>query len=58
MDLATLFGIIGAFGFVVMAMLMGGRLDMFVDVTSILIVFGGRAFVVMMKYNNGQFFGA
>ena len=58
MDLATLVGIIGAFGFVVMAMLMGGTLDMFVDVTSILIVFGGTAFVVMMKYNIGQFFGA
>ncbi|WP_160061151.1 flagellar motor protein PomA [Psychromonas sp. L1A2] len=58
MDLATLVGIIGAFGFVVMAMLMGGTIDMFVDVTSILIVFGGTAFVVMMKYNIGQFFGA
>jgi chemotaxis protein MotA len=57
-DLATLVGIIGAFGFVVMAMLMGGTIDMFVDVTSILIVFGGTAFVVMMKYNIGQFFGA
>ncbi len=58
MDLATLVGIIGAFGFVVMAMLLGGTIDMFVDVTSILIVFGGTAFVVMMKYNIGQFFGA
>lgn len=58
MDLATLVGIIGAFGFVVMAMLMGGTIDMFIDVTSILIVFGGTAFVVMMKYNIGQFLGA
>ncbi|MEG3753160.1 flagellar motor protein PomA [Psychromonas arctica] len=58
MDLATLVGIIGAFGFVVMAMLLGGTIDMFIDVTSILIVFGGTAFVVMMKYNIGQFFGA
>jgi len=57
-DLATLVGIIGAFGFVVMAMLMGGTIDMFIDVTSILIVFGGTAFVVMMKYNIGQFLGA
>jgi len=57
-DLATLVGIIGAFGFVIMAMLMGGTIDMFIDVTSILIVFGGTAFVVMMKYNMGQFFGA
>lgn len=58
MDLATLVGILGAFGFVIMAMLMGGTIDMFIDVTSILIVFGGTAFVVMMKYNMGQFFGA
>lgn len=58
MDLATLIGILGSFGFVIMAMLMGGTIDMFIDVTSILIVFGGTAFVVMMKYNMGQFFGA
>lgn len=58
MDLATLVGILGAFGFVIMAMLLGGTVDMFIDVTSILIVFGGTTFVVMMKYNLGQFFGA
>ena len=58
MDLATLIGILGAFGFVIMAMLMGGTIDMFVDVTSILIVFGGTLFVVMMKYNLGQFLSA
>lgn len=58
MDLATLIGLIGAFAFVIMAMLLGGTLEMFVDVTSILIVFGGSIFVVMMKYNMGQFFGA
>lgn len=57
-DLATLVGIIGAFGFVIMAMLLGGTLDMFIDLTSILIVFGGSIFVVMMKYNITQFFGA
>ena len=58
MDLATLIGIVGAFGFVIMAMLMGGTIEMFVDVVSILIVFGGTVFVVMMKYNIGQFIGA
>ena len=58
MDLATLIGLIGAFAFVIMAMLLGGTLDMFFDVTSVLIVFGGTTFVVMMKYNMGQFFGA
>ena len=58
MDLATLIGIIGAFAFVIMAMILGGTLEMFVDVTSVFIVFGGTTFVVMMKYNMGQFFGA
>jgi chemotaxis protein MotA len=57
-DLATLIGILGAFGFVVMAMLLGGSIDMFIDVTSVLIVFGGSFFVVMMNYNLGQFLGA
>lgn len=58
MDLATLLGLLGAFGFVIMAMLLGGTIDMFIDVTSILIVFGGTFFVVMMNYNLGQFLGA
>ena len=57
-DLATLIGLLGSFAFVVMAMLMGGTIDMFIDVTSILIVFGGTFFVVMMNYNLGQFLGA
>lgn len=58
MDLATLVGLIGGIGFVVMAMVLGGSLMMFFDVTSILIVVGGSAFVVMMKFTLGQFFGA
>lgn len=58
MDLATIIGIVGAFGFVIMAMLLGGTIQMFVDVVSILIVFGGTAMVVMMKYNLSQFIGA
>ncbi|WP_415225779.1 flagellar motor protein PomA [Psychromonas sp.] len=58
MDLATLIGILGAFGFVIMAMVLGGSISMFVDTVSILIVFGGSFFVVMMKYNMGQFLGA
>lgn len=58
MDLATLIGIIGAFGFVIMAMLLGGTLSMFADVPSALIVFGGSLCVVLMKCTFGQFFGA
>nr|WP_275440730.1 flagellar motor protein PomA [Vibrio sp. Of7-15] len=41
-----------------MAMLLGGSMSMFVDVTSVLIVIGGSSFVVLMKFTIGQFFGA
>lgn len=58
MDLATLIGLIGSFAFIIMAMLLGGSLNMFVDTPSVLIVFGGSLFVVLMKYTLGQFFGA
>ncbi|MBD1564164.1 flagellar motor protein PomA [Vibrio sp. SA48] len=58
MDLATLIGLIGGIAFVIMAMILGGSLMMFFDVTSILIVVGGSTFVVLMKFTMGQFFGA
>ena len=58
MDLATIIGIIGAMGFIVMAMVQGGDLGMFVNVPSILIVFCGSLFVVLSQYTLGQFFGA
>ncbi len=57
MDLATLIGLIGSFAFIFMAMVMGGDISMFVDVPSILIVFVGSFFVVLMKFNMGQFLG-
>ena len=58
MDLATLIGLIGSFAFVVMAMISGGSIGIFVDVPSILIVVCGSLFVVLMKFNMGQFLGA
>ncbi|MFM2486369.1 flagellar motor protein PomA [Celerinatantimonas yamalensis] len=58
MDLATLVGLIGGFAFVLMAILLGGNVSSFVDVPSILIVLCGSMFVVLMKYNLGQFLGA
>lgn len=58
MDLATVIGMLGAIGFVVMAMLMGGSMSMFIDVPSTLIVFGGTLFVVLSQFTLGQFFGA
>lgn len=58
MDLATLIGLVGAFAFILMAMLVGGDLVMFADTSSVLIVIGGSLFIVLMKYNISQFFGA
>ncbi|MDM7859784.1 flagellar motor protein PomA [Alteromonas sp. ASW11-36] len=58
MDLATVIGIIGAIGFVVMAMVLGGDMGMFINVPSLLIVFGGTIFVVLSQFTLGQFFGA
>jgi chemotaxis protein MotA len=57
-DLATIIGMLGAIGFVVMAMMQGGELGLFVNVPSILIVFCGSLFVVLSQYTLGQFFGA
>ncbi len=49
MDLATLVGMLGAIGFIVMAMILGssGAPGMFADTVSVLIVFGGSIFVVI-----------
>ncbi len=57
MDLATIVGMLGAIGFIVMAMVLGGSISMFIDTQSILIVFCGSIFVVLSNYNMGQFFG-
>lgn len=58
MDLATLIGLLGAFGIVFTAMILGGSLDVFVNVPSMLIVFLGSLMVVMMKFGLGQFLSA
>lgn len=57
-DLATLIGLLGSFAFVVMAMVLGGDIAMFIDTRSILIVFVGSLFVVLMHFNFGQFLAA
>lgn len=60
MDLATLIGMLGAIGFIVMAMFIGSAGDpgMFADTVSLLIVVGGSIFVVLSKFTLGQFLGA
>lgn len=60
MDLATLIGMLGAIGFVVMAMVIGSSGDpgMFGDLVSVLIVVGGSIFVVLSKFTLQGFLGA
>ena len=47
MDIASLIGLLQAIGMIVGAMISGGGVGPFIDVPSILIVFGGTFFVAM-----------
>ncbi len=58
MDLATLVGIVGALGLIIVAMLMAGDASMFIDAPSLVIVLGGSFFAAMAKFGLGQFFSA
>ncbi len=58
MDFATLIGLLGAFGIIFAAMLMGGSALVFVNIPSLLIVCGGTAFAVLMKFPMKHFFTA
>lgn len=58
MDLATVVGLLGAMGLIVVTMLMSGDLTMFINGPSLVIVFGGSLFAVMAKFGLGQFLGA
>jgi chemotaxis protein MotA len=57
-DLATLIGLLGSFGIVVAAMVLGGSALVFVNVPSLLIVVLGTFMVVLMKFSMAQFIGA
>lgn len=58
MDLATLIGLIGAFGIVLTSIVLGGSAGTFVSTPSLLIVLGGTVLVTMMKFSLGKFLGA
>lgn len=58
MDLATIIGILGAVGLVIMSMFMSGEIGMFINAPSLVIVVGGSVFAVMAKFGLMQFFGA
>ena len=52
MDIASLIGLLGAIGMIVGAMISGGGVGPFIDVPSILIVFGGTFFAacILLRY--------
>lgn len=58
MDLATLLGLLCAFGIVLSAIVLGGNATMFLNAPGLLIVVGGTVGAVMMKFTLAQFLGA
>ncbi|MFC1774137.1 flagellar motor protein PomA [Pseudomonadota bacterium] len=58
MDLATLVGLLGAFGIIIAAILFGGSAIIFLNIPSLLIVGGGTMFAVVMKFPLKHFFSA
>lgn len=58
MDFATIIGLLGAFIIVGVSMASGGDISTFVNVPSVLIVFGGSLMVVLSKFGLKQFLGA
>ena len=55
MDIATIVGLLGAFGMIIMAI---DDLAAFIDTSSLLIVVGGSIMVVMLRSSLGEFLGA
>jgi chemotaxis protein MotA len=50
MDIATLIGILGGFGLVIGAIAMGGNMGGFIDIPSVVIVFGGTCASIFIMY--------
>jgi len=57
-DLATLIGIIAAFGVIIGAIILGGSAGMFVNIPSLVIVVGGTFAVTLMQVSLKQFLGS
>lgn len=58
MDIATLVGILGAFGIIIGAIMSGGDLMVFVDTASVLIVVVGTFMVTLAQVTLGDFLGS
>ena len=58
LDIATLFGVLGAFGVIAAAMILGGSPESFVDIPALLIVFGGTFLVTTASFTLAEIKGA
>ena len=58
MDIATIIGMVAAFGVVVTAIMLGGTLGQFIDIPSILIVIGGGMSATLIRFTLGGIGGA
>ncbi len=57
MDLATLLGLLGAFGVIFASIALGGEIGVFVNIPSLVVVLGGTLCVVLFQFTLGQFLG-
>ncbi len=58
MDIATLIGIVGALVIIAVAMVLSGGIILFINVPSMLVVFGGATFAVMACFPLSMFIGS
>ncbi len=57
MDIATVLGVVSAFGLVLVAIFMGGGLGLFINVPALMIVVGGTLGTTMINYPLKEVFG-
>jgi len=57
MDIATILGVISAFGLVLIAIFMGGGIQLFVNIPALMIVVGGTLGATMINYPLKEVFG-
>lgn len=57
MDIATIVGIISAFGLVLVAIFMGGGIQLFINIPALMIVVGGTLGATMINYPLREVFG-
>ena len=58
MDIATLIGLIGAFGLIIWSMLQGGTLAAYINMPGLAIVLGGSIMVVLLRSSLEEFLNA